>query len=255
MMGFQVFHNVSVNNLTGLPVVPFSEETEAMGNVEDFTVYLNPKYSSIENRTIRNMIQWRVHAEATDAFNADDEYFDLYQPTLFEKIGGAIDPNAWTIFFVKGPGWEQNDQIVQRVVLGASGDTEAIALNISISQSGVLFRVFETEDLTVTGDYRLPEVAVNLADRTSPSLFMLSFSTERGMELRDGGQIVSQSDDKRPLEVGFEPNDYNFFRACRGLWGPLGIVNADLGAPGNKPYRDAIEKFLMNKYGIPYGPQ
>ncbi|WKD28644.1 hypothetical protein NDQ72_01470 [Halomonas sp. KG2] len=257
MRSYQVVHGVDIKNTNGLPVITRIDDDDVMGNATELTVYLKPDYSNVsaDKFSVRNMAQFRTHAESEGAFNVDNGLFEIYQNSLLKNVGGPINPDAWTLFFIKGPGWVANDQLVQRVIMGASGNESDIALNVAISQNGVLFRVFETEERTVEGAYRLPEVDVSLADRASPSLFTLTFSTKYGMQLRDGGQIVSQSDDKRPLGTGFGANDYQIFYACRGSWGELGIVNADLSAPENEVLLKSIENFLMGLHGIPAGPQ
>lgn len=262
MIKFQRISGVNLD-AENLPVINITPEGEAMGAVPGWGVYVDPKTNPDGGQTVRNQAIRNGNAtqdsgsrvvvlgdiNGTPAFDHTSEsgQFNVDLPV------NGINPEAWSVFFALSSGSGPNVQTIfaERPAV-AAGD--GIGLNVALNAAGTNVLVYEG---TGTGTGQISRFdTTSVLSNGVPSLIMVTFSTSRGFALYKNGQLVNSDDsDKRPLTNSQNANAVRHGFAARGLQGDMGILNIDLGAPENTGHRRSIEKFLMDKYGIPQGPQ
>lgn len=255
-------HGVNVTNANGLPTVPWVPENEFASGLE-WVSFIQPEDATDINVTdLANdgepLIWYQgpefgVMPNGRPAFGAHGPDPENVNPTRINFVPD-INVNEWSMFSVIFPQ-------VSDAGAGSSYIVRQDESNIPEEDVGICFYYTRTS-LTSFGIARAPwtssafdlRLTAPLGDRATPSLLMATFSTDRGLALYDNGVLVeSAPEDKRPLtETG---NPCSYFHQTRGFFGSTGIVNNDLSRPELAGNRRAIERFLMDKYGIPEGPQ
>lgn len=231
-----------------------------MGAVPGWVAYHDPDYASEEfslnraqgvNDVARFPLVFSEFGNGQKCFGED-----IAGPGFAINMNVSLNPNAWTAFHViqpvDGGSGLGPAKLVRWNQAAQEGD---ITLDIGFNRVNIdPYIVYEspTDPTSGSGETRLTYDG-GLADRTIPTLMMTTFSIENGLQIFDNGSLVeSATNDKRPLTQGLD-GDQSFFRNSRGRFGLAGILNTDLGAPENTGHRKAIERFVMQKYGIPQG--
>ncbi len=105
------------------------------------------------------------------------------------------------------------------------------------------------------GEVRLISSGVDMG--SGPIVMMCTFSVERGIRFfMNGIEVAANPDDRQPLEntsfqIGGGPGITSASSAVfRGKLGHLLVFNTDLSAPENNGARLALNKILMDRYGI-----
>lgn len=167
-------------------------------------------------------------------------------------VGTAdINPTAFTVFWVARASGSMSASAPQNVIanLASAATASDIGPYITYNAAATNLNWFEVNH-SGQSVYRLRAVGIGISE-TDPELVMCTFSTEQGCRIwRNGVLIESEPDDKRPLTAGFRAGEYTMLRNSRGQRGMVGILDIDLSAPEHGEHRLAIERFLMNKYGI-----
>lgn len=264
MIKYQKIQGVKLSEATSLPNIVRTPEGVAMGAVPGWAVLLDPAYVSISDNTVLNRARGVVSsADNTLTFN------DLPSghPAFFAGITGGssspinidgtadINPSAWTVIYVGRP--QENDSFIPRICIPKSGASEVMSLNIGLAADTRSTNIYENS-INVGGQpIRLSyEPSNNFSERDSATLLMYTFSEDRGLAIFDGGEKVAEDiSDTRPLDFGTAAGEWGFGISLNGWHGLYGLLNIDLGAPENTGHRRSIEKFLMDKYDIPEGPQ
>lgn len=248
MIKYQILQGVRLPQATGLPVVAPTPEGKAMGAIPGWNILIDPDYvghNSVLNRAkIDSMFM---------ASNSGYEYGAISGETAFSLGGGPrfaptvdMNPTAWSAFFV-----------VQTPRDGATGgrellrpieiDTEGVGPRVTIRANGHLWLYGTSTTVDRLGGPEIPDNEAFLA--------MATFSTRDGTKLYCDGELVAANpDDKRPLDEKYSAGEYMLLSGTSAdlpmLVGMCGVLDIDLGWPEHAGYRRAIERFLMDKYGI-----
>lgn len=265
MIRYQRISGVTLKDPTGLPGIEITPEGQAMGAVPGWSVFLDPSYSQDDPPFIRN----RAQPNGNDPLSLGEfEYGEINGNTAFlmtneaggavhEPQKGAIDPERWTVFFVCDDLVQTEPTQIPRIIAPVDDGAGGIALNFGYNSTSTGIIVYEEVQFAPGNPTRLRyDPPTRLFLRESPSLIMATFSIERGINIFDGGELVeSEPNDTRPLTVATGAGESRWLRFMRGKVGMCGLLNADLSAPENTGHRRSIERFLMDKYGIPQGAQ
>lgn len=259
MINYQVINGVSLDSATALPRISRTPEGIAMGAIPGWAVFVDPAYATSQG--VRNRAQPSSVPEfSNDALlssineSAAFEFTEEQFATLQAPISGDINPERWTAFFVTSELTENPFTSRQEIISPVLEESGVVCLRIILTEAvGEAVSVYENSVRSTGQPIRISYDNAELSD-AAPSLLMCTFSVERGLSIwRNGEQVAVNSDDKRPLTFGTGGSDYEMFHYRRGKQGMTGVLNIDLSAPENSGHRRAIEKFVMNKYGIPEG--
>lgn len=255
MQRFMVINGVRLDNATGLPSIDRTEEGAAIGNIPgwDGGMLTDPDYVSTAEQWVRNRarpvskgpvlggtLRLGTFDNTATAFNPISGDNFQYRSTV------DLNPNAWSAFAVIQPVASTGAPMD---VIKATTSTTDLCLRLSIDAAALNdFIVYESTGALT----RRAEYTANFTTRTQPTLMMVTFSVEKGITIYDNGtQVVQAEGDKRPLVAGLTgDNNITNLNLFRGRAGYSGILNVDLSKTENSGYRRAIEKFVMNKYGI-----
>lgn len=249
-------HGAKAADTTGLKRIPSTPEGIAFGKVPGKVAYHDPDYADASLGWARERVdntKSPFDGVITELANGQKVFgsADETQATRID-FNAEVDPNRWTSICVGFP--RERPASVTPLMLMEYQNTVGegnLALLLSIEQ--VNFNNYQLLEDTRTGGVRISYNG-GFGARTSLSILMTTFSVERGLKMYDGGELVaSNDDDKRPLEL--TDGVYNLYRNGRGQFGPSFLLNTDLSDPENAGFKRAIEKFLMDKYSIPEGPQ
>lgn len=261
MIKYQKVNGVSLSDDTGLTKIPVSDEGRAMGSVPGWQVLFDPSYAvdgRIRNRAQPGDNELPIVGPMPISERDGQDIFDQESdPLIARHSKGAVNPNAWSVFWCGRA--DVVSGAVPRIVAPVENDYEEeedFVLNVGTASDGYTVNIYQQSGF-VTNTIRLGyQPNTSLGNRTEFSLLMATFSTDGGLKIYDGGELVaSDPSDTTPLNAALEPGAFRWWRFMRGQWGMSGLLNIDLGAPENTGHRRAIEKFLMAKYDIPEGPQ
>ncbi|MDW0357820.1 hypothetical protein Q8G38_00660 [Halomonas venusta] len=244
--------------------VTITEVGQAIGHVPEWVVLNLPQYNP--DVRYRNVVE---EFDVVSSAYAEPNYRTLdngekviHIPSdggiAFRTTTGHINPERWSGFaYVNAavPPDEGVEEYYRGQYFGALHlvDTEDLRPTINLahvrSSSDRGFYIYENRLIQEAGQpYRLRWLS-NEAGVTEPGIVMWTFSVENGLSIWFNGERKAvNTDDKRPLETGFDAFQI-LFRA-RGDVGVHGLLNIDLNAPENAGHRIAIEKFMAKKYGI-----
>ncbi|MGP9696231.1 hypothetical protein ACT3UG_01330 [Halomonas sp. AOP27-A1-34] len=256
MIQFQTINGLSLNTPTSLPRIQRTPEGIAMGAIPGWSVFIDPAYAnsgSARNRAQPNRVPMFsgdiifTTINGKPGFNLTNDF----PARLMGPIGGEINPERWSVFFVTSEmsinTYESRQEIISPIEELSSG----ICLRITMTEfAGYAVSIYEHSNRSPGQPIRLSyeNAALNSA---APSLIMCTFSVENGLSIwRNGIKVAAAENDKRALTFATDRDDYEMFRFRRGKQGMTGLLNIDLNAPENAGYRRAIEKYLMGKYSI-----
>lgn len=257
MIKYQRIAGITLPTDTGLPTVNRTAEGVAMGAIPGWSIMFDPAYAtpaSLRNRAQPdNNIPVTTGALAAGTINAQPS-INITSDTLVGGAGeikGALNPDAISGFAVLGglgsspvnrhyifrPNIQQSDVICPAFAfVNVSGQASAVIYENSVSQPGQPQRL----------SYRFDAFL-----QPAPHLVMWTASIENGVSIWiDGIQRAVNADDKRAMNFGLAAGDIGSFVGARGNFGHAGLLNIDLAAPENTGHRRAIERFMMQKYGI-----
>ncbi|MDW0360796.1 hypothetical protein Q8G38_15900 [Halomonas venusta] len=258
MIKYQRISGITLPNDNGLPTVNRTPEGVAMGAIPGWSIMFDPAYSAPS--TLRNRAQPNNNVPVTtgslDAgVISDQPSLDITVDTVVGGAGGikgALNPGAISGFcvvaglgdspvdrhYIFRPINQQSDVICPSFAfVTVSGTAGVYIYENSVSQPGQPTRLsFSFNDLL----------------QPEPHLVMWTASVVNGVSIWvDGVRVAYDPNDKRPMDFGLEPGDIAAFINTRGNFGHAGLLNIDLNAAENGGHRRAIERFMMQKYGIP----
>lgn len=259
---FQKLHGVRLKNATGLPSVQINPEDEAMASIPGWKMYLDPVYADLPGMSIRNRAQPASHIVGAAAPGAAQmpngapaiSLNGADTPRTWTGVGNvAFNPTAWSMFWVIMP-----------IAIGSAYrwlvrpiDAVSTALSPAVRLSGSGNTLALVESIPGQDSIRASWNNAGLASRTAPSLLMVSFSTQAGVHIFDGGNVVASApNDRRPLTGNFAAGAWSLLTVTSspsgfGLVGEMGLHDIDLSLPVNAGYRRDIERYLMALNGIP----
>ena len=260
MIKYQKIQGVELTEVSSLPKIEQTPEGLAMGGIPSWVAFVDPNYvvespGQVRNRAIPNAMGSATSDVATGNFANGEISFDHTEdPFNLTLPVNGIDNNTWSAFFVANV---EGGSGIQRIFRSSPTleEGEGVGLNVAFNISGDRIIVYEPSDSSSGQTQRLSYTGgFDEIDRAQ--LFMVTFSTTHGLKIYvDGELVASEPGDKAPLTNGHEVSNLLMYRSTRGDYGMGGLLNIDLGASENTGHRRAIEKFLMDKYGIPQGPQ
>lgn len=247
-----------------LPVIARTPEGRAMGHVPGWALMTDPDYvkvpdaATVEQRTVLDRVsgtkllasrsvgetelitdpasgQTLVHASGEDG-------------TYLQWYGESdINPDRWTVWAVLAG---EGNRSRNFIILSDPGNSSSgISLSISYSMASGDLRIYEYDADTTGVPQRLSAPAG--LNSGGLKLVMATFSIESGLKIFVNGELAAAApEDRRALTRGYQAGGYRMFRLFRGRYGMAGILNLDLGAPQHVAYRQAVERFLMEKYVI-----
>lgn len=265
MRSYLKMHALDFENSNGLPTIEEREEDWLIANAPGWAMFLTPRYddgvSAGENWIYNPVSETDSGPRAGEIVlgsfpngarslrSSGDDFFNFFQTA-------KINPNEWSFFAVFS---HAPSPLPQYLVRPSSSDPEGERIGLMIgctASDGENVLVYKSYESGTGNPVRLSH-PFNLGARTAPTLMMVTFSTERGLAIFDGGgRVATAPGDTLPLNSDTDgDNNLIIMQNVRGDHGPYGILNSDLSRPENAGHRRAIEEFLMRKYGIPLGPQ
>lgn len=265
MIRYQKITGVSIGD-NSLPTVHQTPEGRAMAAIPGWKMLIDPDYATstgVRNRAAPSSVAPLPGGDlflgefenGAPAFAIpDDESGQIGAPIP----GCDINPEGFSFFWVVS---DFAGQAGRHYVLRTLEQEEGV-----IAPSIAMVRFAEEDWVTVyedsvnaTGRPVRLNLTLTGSERltlSTPRLIMVTFSTAHGLSIYvDGEMKASDPSDTRPLNFGFNGDELAAFISLRAKMGMAGLLNIDLNAPENTGHRRAIEKFLMDKYGIPQGPQ
>lgn len=260
MIKYQKIQGVNLSDETGLSKIPVSDEGRAMGSVPGWQVLFDPSYAGdgrIRNRAQPSDNETHDSGPMTIGERDGQDVFDQESDGVIARhTKGAVNPSAWSVFWCGKMDAVSN---VPRIVAPQNDDFNEesdFVLNVGFTNTGGRLFIGQQSRFNNNPERLSYSPSGAFASREEFSLLMATFSTTEGLKIYDGGELVaSDSSDTTALNGALEPGAFRWWRFMRGQWGMTGLLNIDLGAPENTGHRRAIERFLMDKYGIPQGPQ
>lgn len=233
---------------------PTTPEGRAMGHIPGWVMLLDPAYlvgtDQLRNRALKN--NFALNTRGLINLDTFDNGAPAFRPTSEDpvrlNVDADINPDAWTVFTVAR---YNSDNSAKGLLTNPRQEMSGvISPQIGFSQGASNAIVWENS-LTSEGQPQRLSAPVNLASRSQPALLMVTFSTADGLKIFDNGGLIAEApDDRRPLNYGFAAGQWDVFHRTRSRWGMTGILNIDLGSLEHTADRRAIERFLMQKYGI-----
>lgn len=246
MFHFLQIQGFSLPSTSPAPAVERTPEGRALGHIPGWRLLIDPDY--IDNGRALE----RKGGALTANENDPQETTTLAGQTAFDLSEGAreiippqpFNPTEWSVFAVARP---QTSGVYQRIVAPRGPATITVpTVRFGYSSNGQTFTATEYNGGETTISYAPTQPYVG---RTVLSI--LTFSTRDGIRYFENGQIAQHNDQyKKALEGGYLADEWVFFWGLRGAAGMCGVLDIDLGWPEHAGYRRAIERFLMQKYGI-----
>ncbi|WP_347461068.1 hypothetical protein ABEF79_07085 [Acinetobacter sp. ANC 7454] len=174
---------------------------------------------------------------------AEGNYFRYAPPT-------DINPKAHTVVFVAKPDPVSTSVNLSTIV--ASVDSSGTGLDVKVSFSGTRKSInyYPNGGLTSAAGALVSHVLTQ-EQVDSLCLYIISFSTEKGYEIRINGQTVAtNTTDKTARTSQNKAGEYSLMQSYAGDMGIVALLNSDLTLPRNSRYLAELESFLMNKYNI-----
>ncbi|MGO2241128.1 MAG: hypothetical protein ACTH5D_05155 [Halomonas sp.] len=259
MRNYIKLHGYEFSNSNGLPVVQEREEDTFIGNAPGWSLFSTPRYEdsvSVSNNTVLNAVTG-ADSESRNGNIALGQFqngqrsvraTDAAPVNYYQTV--AINPDAWSFLAVIAPseGGGVPQYLVRHSTTDEVGDKTGLIIGWTGNTTETLL-VYKSFINASGNPVRLSHV-MNLAQRSTPTLICVTFSTERGLSIFDNGVLVATApDDKTPLDIDIDgPRNLMFLQNTRGDYGPMGLLNTDFSAAENAGHRRAIEKFLMQKY-------
>ncbi|MGP9500266.1 hypothetical protein [Halomonas sp. AOP43-D1-4] len=259
MINLQVLHGLHIPGKTNLKKVEFTPEGMELGHI-DWSTLIDPAYCTPSAETVCNraLREEEVHINAgritignfeggplsfvTDSDNLDGNFIRI-------NPDAAVNPDQWTLVLVMEP--SSNNSSIQRFVSPTVVNQEdGVCFNIGMNNTLSSLVIYENA-LLVGGQPQRLRYGVPAERRGTRALVMFTFSVREGLKIFwNGEQVAANPDDRRPLTYGYNAGEWEMFRTARGQLGMAGVIDVDLSEPDYEGDRLALEKFMMEKYGI-----
>lgn len=253
------FMDINLPDAAPAQQLPIDEPINAaLGDIPGWVILNDPDYNP--DVRYRNIIQEddivdSSYSLPTYATKNGEKVFRISDSEGIGFLPRAVplDPDRWSGFaFVDPP--EEQGEYPRGQYFGADdlveGSDDAIALSLAHVRTPGFQRgyyIYENRVIRVSG--QPVRLQWNTIDE-GPGVVIWTFSVEHGLSIWfNGVRRAVNPDDKRPLEFGLE--DLRTLLRARGDVGVHGLLNIDLNAPENAGHRKAIERYAMQKYGIP----
>lgn len=259
MRNHQIIKGVRVKNATGLSSIDIKPEDTAIGNVPGWNTLLDPDYVFPDGQRVLNRVNQGQYATSLSGSGSGIDGINTGTmasgETGFESGSGTSDllginmptawnPTAWTFFAVCE---FENSQNVQYLVRSDeevdAGEFQPV---ISIDEGGEAIRVWDS----YRRGFRLSADNPGIVQYV-PFLVMVTFSVDLGLKIwKDGEIIASDATATEPLTTDYQAGEWAVLRNCRKRFGYVGLLDVDLSVEKMLGDRRALERFLMQKYGI-----
>lgn len=253
MITYQVLHGLDLQGATGLPSIAPTPEGKAMGAIPGWKMLMDPGRNAGQtprNRVIagqyinRNAGATAPFSYSTFANGAPSLDFSGLENSFRPQMG--FNPTAWSLFSVARleSGWSGTPDIAYSS--GPGSRDESPHVRLGLNNAGTRASMYSA-GTSVRVAYEPPETFEN---RTA--LVIYTFSTRDGCRIYHNGDLGAHNpSDKEPLAGGYGAGQWALYvPAWVGKVGMTGLLDIDLGWPEHAGYRRAIERFLMDKYGI-----
>jgi hypothetical protein len=258
MIRYQKLQGVNFDSSTALTSIDITPEGKAMGAVPGWQMLIDPDYmvsGAPRNRALPNSVTSSSRSINTGTFPNGQTSMKIDAPTdgitTIMPQDVAFNKTAWSVFVVIREDAEMTmDTAFFRSI--TSAPSGSLSLRLGTSSTGVVGgdrSINVWEGTTTTRVAYVPEKI--FAGRTV--LHMVTFSIRDGLSIFTNGKKVSSNpDDKRPLDQGDGAGEWRMFYSSNMVAdvGMAGVLSIDLAQPENSGHRRAIERFLMEKYGI-----
>lgn len=259
MIRYLKLRGVSLEAANGLPTISITPEGKAMGSIPGWKMLLDPAYpagTGLLNRARANDV-----LNTIDAALEPGDFGQFANGEIAYSMGNSItkrlpstfamNVDAWSAFFVLSIDRSGTASGGTELMRPEDRLSDGIGPRITVRTNGQ-FAIIGTRDSNIrldTGGNSFPDDSVRV--------MMATFSVREGLRIFDNGKLVAENgNDRAPLDEQFTAGEFAFFRSRPSsgiescLIGMTGILDIDLGWPEHAGYRRAIERFLMDKYGI-----
>ncbi|WP_375058423.1 hypothetical protein [Zobellella sp. DQSA1] len=258
MIGYQIASGFRLRNANGQGAMQLTPEGRSMGAIYKFMPDGSKKNAwkcmadpdhlvdgGIKNRAIANNSLIRNTGVVTTGTISGHP--SITMETIIRPYATDFDfnPDAWSSFFVFNTDLTEavgGRELIRPLIVNTPGYAPRITI-----RTGGQFAVYDSN-----GNVRLE--AAGVIQNNVTILMMATFSTRNGLKIfANGHQVAINSADKNPLDNQYHGGQFEMFRnspTTNTQLGICGVLDIDLGWPEHAGYRRAIERFLMDKYGI-----
>nr|WP_321328525.1 hypothetical protein [Alcaligenes faecalis] len=259
MIKYTKLHDVVIQGNNTLPVIVQSEDGKAMAHVPGWKSYFDPEFMQVDPAYVLNRASGRsstvtVTLNPTIEIDPDNgQKFVRSQAgqsngfSWVDSDSGELSPQSWSFWAVIKGDFSSNVPAARSLINDLDESKSGIGLSIAHTGANRAIQVYEYFN---SGAIGAPiRLTYTPTDTEALMLVMVTFSTRDGLRIfRDGVLVASAPSDKRPFTRAVKAISQGRF--YRGWYGRSGLLNIDLGWTEHTAYRQAIEQFLIQKYGI-----
>lgn len=234
------------------PAYTVSAAGQAFGHIPGRKLFLDPDYvydGRAMDRVTGALTLNLDNPQTIDTFpNGAAGFRSPSEGTTGRTIqpGCAFNPSAWSFAFVARLA-EHNDY--HRVASAISSDVDAPSPRFGFNSTGGYFNFWDYPSNNGGSEILRYTPAVSFIDRTV--LLMVTFSGRDGLRFFENGvQVAAEPEWVTPFSEAYGAGEWQILYRCRGLFGDILLYDVDLGWAEHAPYRRAIERYEMTKFGI-----
>lgn len=247
-----------IKGLTAKPNAPeFKPSSEQpIAHIPNYISLMNPDF--VEGTTALNQVDGTMLENKSNA--TSDRFIEIdgrkfFNTPLANPLYFRFDPNQdlngreFTCVFVCKPDAATLGGLLGCLVVGndAIGDT-SIKVAFSASRGSLSF--FGNGGTSNAVDPKVQYI-LTPEDRANLRLYVVSFSTEKGYEIRvNGKKVVENTNDKTERTTQLKAGEWSVQRGFTGLLGINVVLGIDLTLPRNSIFLTEIESHFMSKYNI-----
>ena len=249
-----VIPGLKLTNATGLKKFEFSEEGRRIGAIPGWRLFIDPKSRYRKEGQLRNRYIAGKYLAKSEKPQVSGQ-FQNGAPALVYDSNNRVDSDAqinkeaWTAFAVVRLSSADNIGASKDILRANRGATQGnFTPRLSFANSGNSIGIYQnTASTTSIINYAR---AGGYLDQTV--LVMFTFSTRDGLRIfADGVEGARAPDFVTPFDAQDTPGTWGFFGGgIRGLVGHAGLLDVDLGWEEYTNERIALEKFMLETYGI-----
>lgn len=228
-----------------------SAEGQAMAHIPGWQLLYDPSFTlsdKLQNRCIKNRYDSLVAGvinkgliNSQTAFNPTDAANIRVNPNL------DFPRDNWSVVFVAKPSVKSISDI-NSIVTANTYKATAIVPCIAFTASTNSLKIYKGGALGDT-EARLTYLSPTpLANETA--VYIITGSSKTGLAIYKNGILVANNSNKDLFTEQYAAGEWNILRGARGAFGYIGILAIDLNDPINKLFREQINTFLMQKYGV-----